>query len=134
MRRIHAGACFAERFIIRHGHCSLRKRSLAGTWKQYSKKAIPQLTKITFQRAELRYLRWPYQAKVMKRLEIVNSRMVRTLFQDSENRSVHGNMCGMHPAIPRLLELQAIDQRIATVRAELDSFPNRLREAEGKLN
>ena len=40
----------------------------------------------------------------------------------------------MHPAIPRLLELQAIDQRIAAVRAELDSFPKRLREAEGKLN
>jgi uncharacterized protein len=40
----------------------------------------------------------------------------------------------MHPAIPRLLELQAIDQRIAAVRAELDSFPKRLREAETQLN
>src|SRR5256885_1216268 len=40
----------------------------------------------------------------------------------------------MHPAIPRLLELQAIDQRIAAVRADLDSFPKRLRDAESMLN
>ena len=40
----------------------------------------------------------------------------------------------MHPAIPRLLDLQAVDQRIAAARAELDSFPKRLREAETKLN
>src|SRR2546423_8199226 len=40
----------------------------------------------------------------------------------------------MHPAIPRLLELQAIDQRIASVRADLDSFPKRLRDAESMLN
>jgi hypothetical protein len=51
---------------------------LAGTWKQYSKKAIPQLARITFQRASLRYLRWPYQAKVMKIFEIVRRRIVRT--------------------------------------------------------
>jgi hypothetical protein len=48
----------------------------AGTWKQYSKKAMPQLTRITFQRAEVRYFRWPYQAKVMKMLEIVSRIMV----------------------------------------------------------
>src|SRR6266849_1763205 len=38
----------------------------AGTWKQYSKKAMPQLTAMTFHSASLRYLRWPYQAKVLK--------------------------------------------------------------------
>src|ERR1700730_8923863 len=49
----------------------------AGTWKQYSKKAIPQLARITFQSASLRYFRWPYHAKVMKMLEIVSNRIVR---------------------------------------------------------
>src|SRR6267154_3936430 len=49
----------------------------AGTWKQYSKKAIPQATMITFQSASLRNFRWPYQAKVMKMFEIVSSRIVR---------------------------------------------------------
>ena len=39
----------------------------------------------------------------------------------------------MHPAIPRLLELQSVDQRIAGLRSELDSFPKRLREADSKL-
>ena len=39
----------------------------------------------------------------------------------------------MHPAIPRLLELQTVDQQIAALRAELDSFPKRLREADLKL-
>jgi predicted nucleic acid-binding Zn-ribbon protein len=39
----------------------------------------------------------------------------------------------MHPAIPRLLELQTVDQQIAALRAELDSLPKRLREADLKL-
>src|SRR3981081_635082 len=50
---------------------------LAGTWKQYSKKAIPQLTMITFQRASLRNFRWPYHAIVMKILEMVSNSIVR---------------------------------------------------------
>src|SRR6267143_2432993 len=49
----------------------------AGTWKQYSKKAIPQLARITFQSASLRNFRWPYHAKVMKMLEMVSNRTVR---------------------------------------------------------
>src|SRR6266436_375157 len=52
----------------------------AGTWKQYSKKAMPQLARMTFHKASLRYLRWPYQAKVMKMFERVSSRIVRTFF------------------------------------------------------
>src|SRR5271165_376085 len=40
----------------------------------------------------------------------------------------------MHPAIPRLIELQGIDHRIASLRAELESFPKRIREAEAKLS
>lgn len=40
----------------------------------------------------------------------------------------------MHPAIPQLLELQRLDQIIASSRAELDSLPKRLREADAKLN
>ena len=39
----------------------------------------------------------------------------------------------MHPAIPRLLELQTVDLQIAALRIELDSFPKRLREADLKL-
>src|ERR1700682_6810779 len=51
---------------------------LPGTWKQYSKKAMPQLARMTFQSASLRYFKWPYQAKVMKMFEMVRRRIVRT--------------------------------------------------------
>src|SRR5271155_1096886 len=40
----------------------------------------------------------------------------------------------MHPAIPQLLELQRLDQILATLRAELDGLPKQLREADAKLN
>jgi len=40
----------------------------------------------------------------------------------------------MHPAIPQLLELQRLDQTIASSRAELDNLPKQLREADAKLN
>jgi predicted nucleic acid-binding Zn-ribbon protein len=40
----------------------------------------------------------------------------------------------MHPAIPRLVELQRVDQRIAALRAQLDAFPKRIRETEAKLS
>jgi hypothetical protein len=40
----------------------------------------------------------------------------------------------MHPAIPQLLELQRLDHIIASLRADLDGLPKRLREAETKLN
>ena len=43
------------------------------------------------------------------------------------------NCTCMHPAIPHLLELQAADQHISALRAELDSFPRRIREADLKL-
>jgi predicted nucleic acid-binding Zn-ribbon protein len=39
----------------------------------------------------------------------------------------------MHPAIPHLIELQRVDQQIAALRAELESFPKRIREADLKL-
>ncbi len=39
----------------------------------------------------------------------------------------------MHPAIPHLIELQRIDHQIAVLRAELEGFPKRIREAETKL-
>src|SRR5712664_4877540 len=39
----------------------------------------------------------------------------------------------MHPAIPRLIELQRVDHQIAVLRAELEGFPKRIREAETKL-
>jgi hypothetical protein len=40
----------------------------------------------------------------------------------------------MHPAIPHLIELQRIDHQIAALRAELDTFPKRIRQADAKLN
>jgi len=39
----------------------------------------------------------------------------------------------MHPAIPHLIELQRVDHQIAVLRAELDSFPKRIVEADAKL-
>jgi uncharacterized protein len=39
----------------------------------------------------------------------------------------------MHPAIPQLLELQRLDQIIASARADLDGLPKQLREADAKL-
>jgi len=40
----------------------------------------------------------------------------------------------MNPAIPQMLELQRLDQTTAALRAELESMPKRLREADVKLN
>ena len=40
----------------------------------------------------------------------------------------------MHSAIPHLIELQRVDHSIAAVRAEIDAFPKRVREADTKLN
>jgi predicted nucleic acid-binding Zn-ribbon protein len=40
----------------------------------------------------------------------------------------------MHPAIPHLIELQRVDHQIATLRAELETFPKRIREADAKLS
>jgi hypothetical protein len=39
----------------------------------------------------------------------------------------------MNSAIPHLIELQRVDHQIAVLRAELDGFPKRIREAEAKL-
>ena len=39
----------------------------------------------------------------------------------------------MHPAIPRLIDLQDIDHRIAALRAQLEAFPKRIREADLQL-
>src|SRR6202165_3374504 len=39
----------------------------------------------------------------------------------------------MHPAIPHLIELQRVDHQIAVLRAGLDGFPKRIREAAANL-
>ena len=39
----------------------------------------------------------------------------------------------MHPAIPHLIELQRVDHQIAVLRAELEAFPKRIRDAETRL-
>jgi uncharacterized protein len=40
----------------------------------------------------------------------------------------------MHPAIPHLIDLQRVDQQITGLRAELESFPKRIRETDSKLS
>jgi uncharacterized protein len=40
----------------------------------------------------------------------------------------------MHPSIPHLLDLQDVDHRIAAIRAEIDSFPKKVLEADAKLS
>src|SRR6266571_716732 len=40
----------------------------------------------------------------------------------------------MHPAIPHLVELQRVDHQISALRAELEAFPKRIREADAKLS
>src|SRR5687767_7955523 len=50
---------------------------LAGTWRQYSKKAIAQLTRIAIHSDVSRCRRWPYHAMVMNTLDASKSRMVR---------------------------------------------------------
>jgi len=40
----------------------------------------------------------------------------------------------MNPTIPQLLELQRLDQRIAALRDELETFPKRIKEADAMLN
>jgi hypothetical protein len=47
----------------------------AGTAKQYSTKAIPQLTGIKIHRDTVGNLSWPYQANVMNTLEIQRKTM-----------------------------------------------------------
>ena len=39
----------------------------------------------------------------------------------------------MHPAIPHLIELQRVDHNIGALRAELDSYPKLVREADARL-
>jgi predicted nucleic acid-binding Zn-ribbon protein len=39
----------------------------------------------------------------------------------------------MHPAIPRLIDLQVVDHHIASVRAELETFPKLIQQADLKL-
>jgi len=40
----------------------------------------------------------------------------------------------MHPAIPHLIELQRVDHNIDALRAEIDSYPKRIQEADSKLS
>src|SRR5271163_2734416 len=39
----------------------------------------------------------------------------------------------MHSVIPRLVELQRVDHQVAALRAELDTFPKRIQEADAQL-
>lgn len=39
----------------------------------------------------------------------------------------------MHPAIPHLIELQRVDHNIGALRADMDSYPKRVQQADAKL-
>ena len=39
----------------------------------------------------------------------------------------------MHHAIPQLVELQRLDQSIASLRRDLEGMPKRVRDADAKL-
>ena len=64
----------------------LKPIRLAGTWKQYSKRAIPQLIRMITNRGSAsnhlnsRIFKWPYHAKVIKTLEMTSIPMVRKIF------------------------------------------------------
>lgn len=51
----------------------------AGTWRQYSKNAIPQLTMIANSKFELVNFRCPYQANVIKTLAISNKNIANNV-------------------------------------------------------
>jgi uncharacterized protein len=40
----------------------------------------------------------------------------------------------MHPSIPHLIDLQAVDSRIAALRTEIEALPRRVMEADAKLS
>src|SRR5271163_2153028 len=63
---------------------------LAGTWKIYSNKAIPQLARITIQSGWSLNFRCPYQARFIKVFERVSSRIV---FMAHDPIAAHGE-CG----------------------------------------
>src|SRR3569623_1313823 len=59
----------------------MRPMRLAGTARQYSKKAMPQLISTISHIARCSTLSWPYQAKVMNTLEATSSRTGATAVQ-----------------------------------------------------
>src|SRR5471030_1861526 len=63
---------------------------LAGTARQYSKKAMPQLTSTTCHSATLGNFSWPYQAKVIKTLEQNRRTMGRSAVM-ANTSGEHGN-------------------------------------------
>src|SRR5437868_38764 len=56
---------------------------LAGTARQYSKKAIPQLISTISHMARCSTFSWPYQAKVMNTLETISSRTGASAVQEN---------------------------------------------------
>src|ERR1041385_697473 len=104
---------------------------LAGTWKVYSKKAIPQLISVTFHSGTFWYLRWPYQAKVIKMLEIkrkiivsmrgplAHSQVRRRFQRSAANAADHGRAVS---AGERIGDLASAVRTIKCVRCLLRIF------------
>src|SRR5690606_33265157 len=67
---------------------------LAGTWKMYSKRAMPQLIRMMEISPNLLNhfhswnFKWPYQASTIKELLRINSPMVRSAFMESRELNV----------------------------------------------
>src|ERR1700690_1429343 len=98
----------------------------AGTWKQYSKNAIIQLTTIAANSGALRYFRCPYHAMVMKMLEHSRSRtvfMAHKSYHGRKYRTRHGtarcksefsqNQCAGDHVMQRLFFLRECGHDIA---------------------
>ena len=64
---------------------------LAGTCKQYSKKAMPQLANTTIHSGDYLKRRWPYHAKVMNTLLPINKSTGKTeLYTGPDNKAPVG--------------------------------------------
>jgi predicted nucleic acid-binding Zn-ribbon protein len=67
-------------------------------------------------------------------MERARSRSIFLFRSAKSHTSPCAKLLRMHPAIPQLLELQRLDQRIAALRADLDAFPKRIKDADAMLS
>ena len=70
------GDDFLDDLELRRGRRCRTPMRLAGTWRQYSKKAMRPTDEDDLPECDLLYLRWPYQAKVIKMFDPMSRRIV----------------------------------------------------------
>ena len=72
---------------------------MAGTWKQYSKNAMPQLTTTTFHSGCCSYFKCPYQAMVMKIFEQIRRKIVHMVIFDAASQLGNCAAIGLYGAV-----------------------------------